>query len=178
MNEEMNYSFCKPYITAGEQILWRGTPGPGNLLTRQDFFLIPFSLFWTGGVVFISFNILSTDSPLFSKLFLIPFLCAGFYILIGRFLWTAYQRKQTAYVITNQKVIRKRGSRIDIQTLANAPATHLEIHKDGYGTIAFGNPYMRTHRSSNSFNGYDGLFSLENIPDAVRVQQIILNAQQ
>ena len=57
MNEEMDYSFCKPYITAGEQILWRGTPGPGNLLTRSDFFLIPFSLFWCGGVTFAASSV-------------------------------------------------------------------------------------------------------------------------
>jgi hypothetical protein len=88
-------------------------------------------------------------------------------------------RKRTAYVITNQKVIRKRGSRIDIQALANAPATHLEIHKDGFGTLSFGAPYHYSGRSrNNSFNGNDSLFTLENIPDAVRVQQIILNAQQ
>lgn len=178
MNEEMDYSFCKPYITAGEQILWRGAPGKGNLFTKQDIFMIPFSILWCGFAIFWEASVLTVDAPILFKLWGIPFVCVGLYMVFGRFFWTAYQRKNTVYVITNQKVIRKRGNRIDIQALANAPATHLEIHKDGFGTLIFGNPYHYSNRSrNNSFNGYDHLFSMENIPDAVRVQQIIINAR-
>ena len=52
------------------------------------------------------------------------------------------------------------------------PAVHVTAFRDGNGTIRFGEMnYYRGNR--NSFDPNQGLFTLENIPEVVRVQQII-----
>lgn len=47
MYTEINddYAFARPYLAPGETILWRGRPEKGHLLSGQDAFMIPFSIF-------------------------------------------------------------------------------------------------------------------------------------
>ena len=162
------YAFAQPYISAGEFILWKGKPEKGSLLTAQDVFLIPFSIFWCGFAIFWTVTA-ATSGGLFA-LFGIPFVCVGLYILVGRFFWTAYMRKNTYSVITSQKIIRKRGNRVDMLDGKSLPAVHVTVHKNGCGTIRFGevSPYNR-----NSFDPNQGLFVLENIPNVASVQQLL-----
>ena len=108
------YSFCRPYLTAGETVLWRGKPGKGHLLTGQDIFMIPFSILWCGFAIFWEATVIRNGAPFFFTLWGIPFVCVGLYMVFGRFLWTAWIRKRTAYVITDQKILRARGNRVDM----------------------------------------------------------------
>lgn len=177
MTDMDTFAFCKPYISTGESILWRGTPEKGHLLTGEDVIMIPFSIIWCGFAIFWEYLVLSHQAPFFFKLWGIPFVCVGLYWVFGRFIWKAFMRKRTAYVITNKKIIRQRGNKIDMLDSKNMPPMHVTIHKDGCGTIRFGQAYVY-HR-----NGYplsdpnSALFSLENIPDAAKVQQLIHNMQ-
>ena len=50
--DQDNTLWIRPYLEAGEQILWLGKPEKLHLLSAQDVFLIPFSLLWFGFVVF------------------------------------------------------------------------------------------------------------------------------
>lgn len=170
-----DYSFVNPYITSGENILWRGKPGEGNLVTAQDVFMIPFSILWCGFAVF--WMVMASQAGAFA-LFGIPFVCVGLYLVFGRFLWTSYIRKRTLYVITDRKVVRKRGSRIDMQDLSGAPI-RVMVHKNGYGTIRIGgmDPYYGRRGYHNVDNSY-GTFLLENVPDVARVQQILYSRNQ
>lgn len=171
-----DFSFVNPYITSGEHILWRGKPGEGNLITSQDIFLIPFSIFWCGFAIF--WTVMASQAGVFA-LFGIPFVCVGLYLVFGRFLWTSYIRKRTLYVITDRKIVRKRGNRIDMQDLSNAPI-HVTVHKNGYGTIRIGGTdhYYYNRRSYNSLDHSGSAFLLENVPDVARVQQILYNRNQ
>lgn len=166
------YSFSHPYITPGEAVLWKGKPEKGHLFTSQDVFMIPFSIMWCGFALFWEGTVLSTNAPFFFKLWGIPFVCMGLYLVFGRFIWTAYIRKRTAYVITNKKIIRIRGNKIDMLDGRNMPSVHVTANKDGSGTIRFGQPTHYRGRN-NFFDPNTGLFTLENIPNVGRVQQII-----
>lgn len=170
-----DYSFVNPYITSGEHILWRGKPGEGNLVTAQDVFLIPFSIVWCGFAVF--WTIIASRAGAFALLG-IPFVCVGVYLLFGRFIWTGYIRKRTLYVITDRKIVRKRGNKIDMQDLGKAPI-HVTVHKHGYGTIRIdgADPYYGRRVYDTMGNPY-GAFLLENIPDVARVQQILYSQNQ
>ena len=174
MIETDEYSFAKPYITPGEAILWRGKPGKGHLLTGQDIFMIPFSIIWCGFAIFWESLVIFGDAPIFMALWGIPFVCVGLYMVFGRFIWTAFLRKRTAYVITNKKIIRARGSRIDMIHGNSLPPMHTRAFRDGSGTISFGQHYTYTTRTSfeRSYSAA-GFFALENIPDVARVQQYI-----
>ena len=169
-----DYSFARPYLSAGEVILWRGKPEKGNLVTSQDVFMIPFSLFWCGFAIFWETSVIAGGAPFFFTLFGIPFVCIGLYLVFGRFIWTAYIRKRTAYVITTKKIIRARGNRIDMLDGKTMPPVYVTAHRDGTGTIQFGRSDYYYHRGRrNTIDPNAGLFSLENVPDVARVQQVI-----
>lgn len=167
------YAFARPYLAPGETILWRGKPESGHLLGPQDAFMIPFSIFWCGFAVFWTVTAMS-NAPFPFGLFGVPFVCVGLYITVGRFFHTAYLRKKTAYVITTGKIIRKRGQRIDMLDAKTMPAIQVHARADGTGTIQFGQPIYYYHRRRHSSWGPDqAMFTLDNIPDVARVQQIL-----
>jgi len=177
--EAHDYSFATPYLSPGEVILWRGKPGKGHLLTGQDAFAIPFSIFWCGFAIFWEATVLSTNAPFLFKLWGIPFVCVGLYLVFGRFLWTAYARKHTEYVITNKKIIRQRWNKIDIIHGRSLPPIHVSAYKDGSGTITFGTNYA--YSGSFQIRGTqqnERMFTMENIPEIVKVQSLIQNMER
>lgn len=167
------YDFCRPYLTPGEAILWKGKPEKGRLLTSQDIYMIPFSLLWCGFAFFWEITAIMSGAPLIFTLFGLPFIGVGLYIVFGRFIWTSYIRKRTAYVITNKKILRKRGNKIDMMDGGTMPPMFVTANSDGSGTIRFGQetPYYRRNTLPISQNSM--LFCLENVSDVARVQQVI-----
>ena len=112
---------------------------------------------------------LSEGDP-FTMLFLIPFVCVGAYITVGRFIHASVRRKQTRYVITNKKIIRKIGNKTDVLDGQNLPVMHIEYGKDGNGTICFG---YADQRNNNMIKYSEYAFVLENIKEPLKVQEII-----
>lgn len=173
-----DFSFARPYLAPGEAILWRGKPESGHLLGPQDFIMIPFSIFWCGFAIFWFVTALQNTMLPFA-LFGIPFVCMGLYITVGRFFHTAWLRKNTAYVITSSKVIRRRGNRIDMLEAATFPTIYVTARTDGTGTIRFGESVyysrgrVRYSTMSTTWGPNERLFTLDNIPDVARVQQIL-----
>lgn len=168
------YSFARAYLSAGEAILWKGKPEKGHIFTQQDLLFIPFSIFWCGFAFFWEISVITSGAPFFFAIFGIPFICIGLYLVFGRFLWTAYIRKRTFYVITNKKIIRAKGNKIDMLEGRTLPPVYVIANRDGSGTIRFGHPHYHYRRGGFGYAGaYPTLFTLENIPDVARVQQII-----
>lgn len=176
MTYEEDYSFARACMGPNETVLWRGKPGTGHLLTGGDAFMIPFSIFWCGFAIFWETTAIIGGVPFFFCLFGIPFVCVGLYLVLGRFLWTAYIRKRTAYVITNKKIIRRRGSKVDVLSKSTLPAAQTEFFKDGSGTVRFCTGVYGSKMAYNQFNitGMEtGIFALENVPDVTRVLSAI-----
>jgi hypothetical protein len=174
--ETYDYDFVNACLTPGEYVLHRCKPGKGRLFTSQDVFMIPFSILWCGFAFFWEITAIRSGAPFFFCLFGLPFVCVGLYMVFGRYIWTAYIRKHTAYVITNRRIIRRRGNRMDIQDGATMPAMHITQFPDGNGTITFGEQVYyrrngRTYRQGQPF-------MLENIPDVMKVQQIIYGMEK
>lgn len=172
MEYDADYSFCNPYLTSGEYILWRGKPGKGRLLNSSDIFMIPFSLLWCGFAFFWEFNAIK-DGPFFFALFGIPFVCMGIYIVIGRFFHMAWLRKRTCYVITNLKIIRQQNKKIDVLMGANMPQFRVTTYPNGNGSIYFGNQGFQMKFSVRPSPTGQYNFSIENVPDVIRVQQLL-----
>ena len=172
-----DYSFSRSYITPGETVLWRGRPQPGRIITSQDVVMIPFSIFWCGFAFFWEYTALQNGAPFFFALFGLPFIAVGLYLVFGRFIHTAWLRKRTAYVITDLKIIRKRGNRIDMLDRASAPPAQIRAYADGSGTITFstycGEVYHNRHRHSRY-----STFTLENIPEVARVHALLASRTQ
>lgn len=128
------------YLFSGERVLWTGQPKQGLALTGRDTFLIPFSLFWCGFVIFWNVGVWSIPGegpPLFFRLFGLAFLLIGLYFLIGRFFHDAAIRKNMFYAVTDQRILVLRRSKITSLDIRRLPRLELTEHNDGTGTLAF-----------------------------------------
>ena len=127
-------------LLSGERVLWRGQPGKHLVLRSNELFLIPFSLLWAGFAVFWNATVWTTGAPGFFRLWGLPFLVAGFYISIGRFLVDGYRLKRLRYWITNQRVVIAREGSGALQSLdiRHLPALSMNEKSDGSGTLVFG----------------------------------------
>jgi len=100
--------------------------------------LIPFSVMWAGFAVFWEVSIVKEDAPLFMKLWGIPFLAAGAYLLVGRFLIDARARRRTVYGVTPERVLVIGGllrTVVHSYPLRELGGAQLEEYDDGAGTI-------------------------------------------
>jgi hypothetical protein len=128
-------------LSAGERIVWSGQPHSGVRLRGQDTFLIPFSLLWGGFAIFWEASVFRTNAPFFFKLWGVPFVLVGLYIIFGRFLVDARCRSQTFYGITTERIIIVSGlfsrqiKSLNLRALTDVSLTE---RADGSGTITFG----------------------------------------
>ena len=138
MNHESDNSWVRKMLYPGENLLWAGKPGKFRPFRKEDVYLLPFSLIWCGFVVFIAAGLFKQETPLFSKLFLIPFFLVGFYSLIGRFLHAWLREKQSCYALTSQRIIVKSGKDCKTLELIQLPHQSVVVRRDGSGDIRFG----------------------------------------
>lgn len=130
-----------PSLLPGERIVWKGHPYSGLILRPIEVFLIPFSLLWGGFALFWNASVWTTDAELSFKLFGLPFLIAGVYVTVGRFLVDISLRKKIAYFVTNKRVLIKKrsgGSGTKSLDITRLPALEFDERSDGSGTIRFG----------------------------------------
>ncbi|MGH6822715.1 MAG: PH domain-containing protein [Methylocella sp.] len=129
-------------LISGEKIIWSGRPAQGLLLTSRDWLLIPFSLIWGGFAVFWETLVLTqTQAPSFMKLWGVPFVLIGLYLVAGRLLLDAWIRRGTQYAITNKRVLISRSGpfgKFTAMNLNRLPEASLTESANGRGTILFG----------------------------------------
>lgn len=140
----------KPFIPRGERILWSGQPKRGIILRPADIFVIPFSIAWFGFALFWEYMVIKSG-VYFMALFGLPFIVIGAYLTVGRFIVDNIRRKNTAYAITNTKVIvtAKLKNRVvnalDITSIGNISITE---KNDGSGTLILGTPDPRNSHAN------------------------------
>jgi hypothetical protein len=136
-------------LSSGEKLIWSGQPLMGMRFRKQDTFLIPFSLLWGGFAIFWEWGVINSKAPFFFRLWGIPFVLVGLYLIFGRFFVDAKQREKTFYGLTSERIIIISGffSRnvrsLNLKTLSEI---NLDEKPDGSGTIAFGPVYLSTAR--------------------------------
>jgi hypothetical protein len=131
-------------LLSGEHVLWEGDPYNGLILRPIEAFLIPFSLLWGGFALFWNVSVRFTDqngSDVPFKLFGLPFLVAGLYVTVGRFLVDMHIRRRLRYAVTDRRIlIYKQGGSSTFKSLdiTRVPSIELSERADGLGTIRFG----------------------------------------
>lgn len=128
-------------LSGNERLLWYGRPLAGVRLRGSDAVGIPFSLMWGGFAIFWETMVIRRGAPLMFKLWGIPFVAVGLYLILGRFLFDAWRRSRTAYAVTSERVIILSGGlRPSVLSLrlATIPAVSLSEGRAGVGTISFG----------------------------------------
>lgn len=171
----------RPHLSSGERFIWTGRPKTGIVFRPSDAFMIPFSLFWGGFAVFWEVGVIATGAPFFFKLWGIPFVLVGIYLIIGRFFADARKRANTIYGITQDRILIKSGIfNRDIQSLNIKTLSEINLSQksDNSGTITLGPTYSMTfmmqRKDSNAANQVP---CLEFIDDVKEVYDKIIALQ-
>lgn len=164
----------RPYLEVDEYILWQGKPEKGNYFRPQDVFTIPFGLFF---FIFacVWASIASIGSPAFS-LFALPFMAVGLYVSFGTIIHRAIILSKTEYAITNKKLIRTYGSKVEMVYGRQIDNMQITMNKDGTGSIIFLRQevyYRGADRRVSYPGGAMGFHSIDNVKDVIHVQQKI-----
>lgn len=147
----------------GEKIVWSGQPGQGIILVVHDAIMIPFSIMWGGFAIFWEVIVITNEkSPFFMKIWGVPFVIVGVYLIFGRFVLDSYIRKRMYYAVTSQRILIMRSRPFaSFTTLSINRISDLKITENskGRGTIYFGLQSQAIGR-----NGFNGLkfFAIEN----------------
>lgn len=128
-------------LLPSERLLWSGAPDPAAHFTRSDLFLVPFSIFWAGFVVFWEAGAVTQGAPLFFVLWAVPFVLIGLHMLVGRFFYKSFAKRRTVYAITDRRVlVLGPGARTDeLPTTGSALAMSVS-HFAGRLSVRFGAP--------------------------------------
>jgi hypothetical protein len=169
-----------------EKLLWSGKPERHPVFTYVDILLVPFSLLWAGFAVFWELDVIASDGPLFMRLWGIPFLLVGLYIVAGRFLVRVLRSRTTRYVVTNRRVIETVSwprRRVTEAYLRDLPPPVMDHTDDGArGSVAFGSFPGFLQSVTDAMAYHDPRLGprpivLRDIPRPRRVYDLITEAQ-
>jgi len=141
-------------ISSDERLLWSGRPSDGLRLSGQNVRLILFSLMWGGFAIFWNYGVWTQGAPLMFKLFGLPFLIVGLYLLVGRFFYDAWRRSRTYYALTDKRALIAYfafGKQVQSFPLAQLGSTMLIEHHDGKGSIIFDRSSSNSLGSMSAF---------------------------
>ncbi len=135
----------QPYLFPGERISWSGRPRQGIMFAPGDTLLVPFSLMWGGFAIFWNamvwfgpFGDAAGGGPdIFFRLWGLPFLMIGLYLIAGRFFHDAHLRRKIYYAVTDQRILILRGAKFTALDIDRLPRLALTEHRDTTGTIDF-----------------------------------------
>lgn len=171
-------------LSPGEKLLWSGRPAQGVKFRGNDFFLVPFSLLWCGFAIFWEFSVYQSNAPFMFKLWGVPFVTVGMYIVLGRFFADAAQRAKTFYAVTNERIIivtnffGNKTKTLNLRTLSDVS---LSEKPGGEGTVTFGptNP-MFAFLGNSSWPGMsrNATPCFDSIENARTVYGIVMAAQK
>jgi hypothetical protein len=169
-------------LEPGEQLLWSGRPVQGLRFRRAEAWAIPFSIVWTGFFVFWEGDAIRSGAPLFTRLWGIPFLVVGAYLVPGRFVVDLWVRGNTAYGVTDRRVIVSSGllsRRTTSHALDALPAVTLSERRHGEGDVVLEARDM-SHVAAGGMvpKGSSVPPALEFLPQARHVYEIIRHAQR
>ncbi|GAW41339.1 hypothetical protein SH203_01743 [Brevundimonas sp. SH203] len=149
----------RSYLASDENVLWAGQPKQGLTVSGKDIFLIPFSLLWGGFAIL--WNAMVWIMPggdqgdlWFFRLFGLPFLIVGLYLIVGRFIHDAMIRKTQFYAVTNQRVLMlldRKQPKLTSLEIRRLPKLELSEHSDGTGSIVFEGNWMTSAIAMNGF---------------------------
>ena len=130
-----------PLLGREERLLWSAQPRQGIFLRSTDAYLIPFSLLWGGFAFFWEATVLNSNGPMFFRLWGVPFVLVGIYLIVGRFFADAKLRSRTYYGLTTERIVIVSGffsrttKSLQLRTLSDVS---LAESNGGLGTITFG----------------------------------------
>lgn len=164
------YEWAQPYLAGGEYIIWQGRPEKGGLFTRQEMFMIPFSLVWCGFAIYWEITAVKSGAPLFFKAWGMMFVLMGLYLVFGRFFTQKRKLDRARYVITDKKIMLLQSGKIEVLDRNTLPPLSLSVGKGGKGTINIG---MVSVTRRNGTYSQQPAYQLRNIAEVSRVWELL-----
>jgi len=168
-------------LGANERLIWAGKPLAGIAFRGVDLIQVPFSLMWGGFAFFWEYMVWRSGAPLYFRLFGVPFVMVGLYLIGGRFVLDSWQRAATIYAVTNERVLILSGLfqsttvSLNLRTLGELS---LKVRADGSGSIVFGQlPLFGMLRGFESWPGMPTQAGFYMISDVRQVFDIVRGAQ-
>ena len=164
-------------VPSDETVRWTGEPPAGLLWRSSDLVLVPFSLMWGGFALFWESMVISAGAPLIMKLWGMPFVGVGLYMIVGRFFWDANVRARTRYAVTDRAAyVVVTGFRGSVRRFAGAALGEVRVERkdDGSGTLRFGpdvpgrGRWYGSQTPLTSPNGFEAIRDVDHAYDAVR----------
>lgn len=160
-------------VDRDETILWQGQPIQGFIFSKHDILLIPFSLLWCGFAIVWEMTVISSEAPLLFMIWGIPFILAGIYFVIGRFIHDTIRRAQTHYAITNRRIVIRTHGKIESIALEKWSSLKMEEFSDGTGSIKFAEDSSGGFSPFGSSRGFGvWLPSVQGVPCFFRIDQV------
>jgi hypothetical protein len=98
---------------------------------------------WGGFALFWESSVISSNAPFFFRLWGVPFVLLGIYLILGRLIVDAFQRGRTYYGVTTDRILIVSGLfQRNVKTINLRTLGELSVAEDssGSGTITFGQP--------------------------------------
>lgn len=127
------------WLRPDEQLLWCGRPDPSVVFTTADGFVIPFTIVWLAFAVFWEHGV-SQGGDVFARVWGIPFIVIGVYMVAGRFIYKRIRKKRTAYGLTRDRAIVAVGGTVSDVPIAATPLTIRRSRDRRHVSVSFGAP--------------------------------------
>jgi len=169
-------------VMPGEAVRWSGEAPTGLRFRGSDAFAIPFSLLWGGFAIFWESMVVTSGAPFFFRLWGIPFVLMGLYLIFGRFVVDAYLRAETSYAVTDRAAyIARTGLWPAVRRYADSALDSIEFQPapNGAGTIRFltaGANFVSAMYGWRLWNA-SPLDAFSDVPNARAVYALILEAR-
>lgn len=135
--DDTAFEALKEHSNNGQDLIWTGRPILGFRLRKADWVLFPFSVLWSGFAIGWEITVLVTDAELLFKLWGIPFVLIGIYILIGRFFHDRWYRSRTFYGLTKDTLIIKRPKKVQSIFFSSLNKLDVQEGKNNRGSLNF-----------------------------------------
>lgn len=167
-----------PYMTSDEHVIWTGTPARHFSLTQLD------GLAVAGPLIMLLFIWCAAQMPVEEYHFAIVAAVWGvvaaisvvpLWLMFSAFVYRPWLIRHTEYVVTNRRILRRRGRIVDGMAFLSMPEPKLEMCAKGRGTIRFAHqdmeiaPEQQLRATPNSRSH----FSLDHIENAEEICRLI-----
>jgi hypothetical protein len=125
------------YLRPGELLLWCGRPDPSRFFAATDIIAIPFGLVWLGIALLWETAVQGVDAPVLFRVFGVPFILIGVYLVAGRFVTRWWRKRRTIYGVTGQRVIVQTGSTFKETPVQGGSMTVRRRRNGRHATVVF-----------------------------------------
>jgi hypothetical protein len=167
-------------ISGRKKLLWSGQPKQGFKFSKNDWFLIPFSLMWFSIMIWVLTGTYATTQDDTEALLIgafAPFVLMGSYITFGRFIHSALIRKRTIYGLTDKRAIIVNKRSAETIFINETTEIYFKSNSGNRATIEFGAPpslfWFSVGSSFGIWTGVPLVPTFEQIEDGAEVYKMI-----